>query len=207
MIDANTFNIASSLVSSVLAIVAIILSIWFFILSKNTESRTAASLAEIKTQTEMLNKITGKQIDRFSKYFTEQKPNYIEESLPSLITMFANLPTQLLQQNPPHSDRNDLLQEITLLYSVLYFYTAQTNYWCQFYLPGHPSEFDITDSFHTLTKRIVDTSASDFEIVAKTLPKFDINTIQGTGAFALLTETKDRWKNFVKTTDQYYHDK
>jgi len=59
---AEIWSIVASIVSVVLAFFAIGISIWFFIVGRNTEKEVTNSLTQIKTQAEMLQKISGKQL-------------------------------------------------------------------------------------------------------------------------------------------------
>ena len=67
------WSIVSSIVSVILGFFAIVISLWFFMVSRKTEKDVSNALAEIKTQADMLQKISGKQLDRLTKYVTEAK--------------------------------------------------------------------------------------------------------------------------------------
>lgn len=58
-------NIASGSVSVVLAVLAIILAIYFFVQSKNTEKNTAEMLAGIRVQTDIMH------LNRINKSYLE----------------------------------------------------------------------------------------------------------------------------------------
>jgi len=199
MTTVDLVSLISSVVSISLGGVAIWLSLHFYSKGRQTETNVSNSLTEIRTQAEILQKLTYKQVDKLTKFVITQKGNHLEDSLPQFITMLNSIPHQLLQQNIPHQEREELLKEITVLYSVLYYYTAQTNYWAQFYLPPI-EDYREEDSFHTLTKRIIDASSSDFDVVDNTLSKLNIESIKGTAPYILMTETKEFWRNYVKSS-------
>ena len=67
------WSIVSSIVSIILAIVAIGLAVYFFVVGRNTETRVGSSLTKIETQAEMLQRLTGRQLDRLTKFVTEDK--------------------------------------------------------------------------------------------------------------------------------------
>ena len=90
-------------------------------------------------------------------------------------------------------------QFIITLYIVLYFYTAQTNYWAQFYLPS-PGDFDVNDQFHQLVRRMVDSSCDDFGHVAKFFSTVEPGKLNSNSLVNLLNETKNNWRDSVKST-------
>jgi len=70
----EAFNLAAAIASIVLAVVAIGLSIFFWMKGKDTETRVATALEGIRSQTDALQKLTGRWMDRFTRYATEPKP-------------------------------------------------------------------------------------------------------------------------------------
>ena len=113
MSAAEAWSIAASIVSVVLAVLAIILSIWFFILAKNSEKDVAGSLAKIETQAESLQKLNARWMDRLTRFVTEERPRPAEESIPQLIAILAQLPQTLtasLTQTPQRETQEQLVQ-------------------------------------------------------------------------------------------------
>lgn len=78
MIDFNLLSsfisIIGSFVSLILSVVAIFLSAYFYTQTKNTEKSVNEALAEIKTQTANLDKLTGKLLDRLTRFVTTPQP-------------------------------------------------------------------------------------------------------------------------------------
>lgn len=68
---------ASEGASIALALVAIGQATYFFIKSKDSEKTVETALDGIRQQTETLQKIAGRQLDRLTKFVTEPRP--IEE--------------------------------------------------------------------------------------------------------------------------------
>src|SRR3989339_1546620 len=127
MIDANTFSIAASIVSVILAVLAITFSILFFVLSKKTETQALSSLTKIETQADSLQKLTGRWMDRLTRYVTSERPSILDESFPQLLTILSQLPqaiTATITQVPARETADDTIYSF---YIILYFYTAQTN--------------------------------------------------------------------------------
>lgn len=202
----ETWSIISSIVSVVLAFFAIAFSIWFFIVSRNTEKEVSNSLTQIKTQTEMLQKISGKQLDRLTKYVTEPKTVDHSESFNEILKVVAQIPISLsstFQQNSNNNDATALRAELIGCYIALYFYTAQTNFWSHINLPD-VGDFDSENHFDSTCKRITDMSSADFEAMAGILAKFSPSDLSKNSLNHLLEETKEEWRNLVLNTSQVY---
>jgi len=198
--DLNTINIISSVASLVVSVGAVALAIVFYMGGRNTELRVSTALAEIKAQTDALQKLSGRQIDKLMKHaFEATKSEPSTEITHQLLLILKDMPYALTSSvDKTHKESYDE-QFIITLYIVLYFYTAQTNYWAQFYLPSS-GEFDINDQFHQLVKRIVDSSCDDFGHAAKFLSTVDVNKLKSNSLVNLLDETKDNWRYSVKST-------
>ena len=67
-------NIFSSLASLILAVISIWLSLYFYAKSKDTEKNVNEALTEIKTHAGTLERLTGKWMDRFTRYVTTPQP-------------------------------------------------------------------------------------------------------------------------------------
>ena len=83
--NSNLWSLVSSVLSSVLALVAISLSLYFFVQSRNVQENVSTTLAEIKTQAGVLQKITFKQLDRLTRFVTE-RPGQQSQQLDRLAT-------------------------------------------------------------------------------------------------------------------------
>jgi len=199
MIDANTFSIAASIVSVILAVLAITFSILFFVLSKKTETQALSSLTKIETQADSLQKLTGRWMDRLTRYVTSERPSILDESFPQLLTILSQLPqaiTATITQVPARETADDTIYSF---YIILYFYTAQTNYWVQSFFPK-ASEFDDSNNFHQLVKRIIDMSHADFTTLAGILANLDQAKLSQNANAYLLNETKEFWRHNVRST-------
>src|SRR5262249_41060704 len=96
----ETASIIASIVSVILALVAIAQSIYFYTQSKNTESRVQEALTAIKTQTESLQALSGKYLDRLTRYVTtpREDPNQIAQLFADTM---HNIPDIVLRLLPP----------------------------------------------------------------------------------------------------------
>ena len=199
----DELSIAAGAVSIVVGVMAIGLSIWLYTLTKRTETDVAKSLAKIETQADMLSKITGNQLDRFTKFFTEPKQTPSNEQMDEVIRMFAELPQMLL--NPSTEEAGPSREKQIELLIALYFYTAQINCWTQASLPNI-DKHDENNSYHRHTKRIVDMSAADFQVAATKLRGFEPHELTSLPIYPLLEETLKTWRDKVMTSaDVYIH--
>ena len=200
----NAINIIAGISSIIISIVAIYLSITFYIAGRKTENSVSISLAEIKTQTNALQKLSGKQIDKLMDHVFDGNISQ-SDTMGQIINALSQIPitiTTILRQ--PIDNPNQASQEqIAMLYSALYFYIAQTNYWSQFYLPK-AIDFDQHNEFHALTKRIIDLSDNDFSVVAIWLSQCDPHLIEKTPLYNYLKETKDKWRHSVRSSSDIF---
>ena|SRR5271157_3891784 len=90
----TVLSTAVGFMSLVLGGFAIWLSFQFYSKAKDAETRTAITLEAIKAQSEALQKLTGRWMDRFTRHATEPKP--ADQGLLALVNAMANLPTTIL---------------------------------------------------------------------------------------------------------------
>jgi len=200
----EVISLASSIASLILAILAIVLSIGFFVLSTKTERRSAESLTKISTQADSLQRIHARWMDRLTRYATEDRPSPNDSLVSSLTVLLSQLPQSLtaaLRPNDTNQTNEQLIEEIHTLYIALYFYSAQANFWSQFYIPT-PEEFDESNGLHTLPVRITDMSAADFQCMADILGICDAGRLSKSKIKHLLDETIDLWREKVRTSSQ-----
>lgn len=200
---AELWSIVASVTSVLLALLAIGLSVYFFVINGKTEKEVSNSLTKIETQADLLSKITGRQLDRLTKFVTQPKSQ--SDPLEEMIKVITELPRNLtsslhsLQQYPTSANNDQLLNELVTCYIGLYFYCAQANFWSQLNIPAE-EEFDETNVVQNTARRIVNLSATDFDYVAKMLIKVDTARLQNSPVAHLLSETKQSWKDLVLNT-------
>lgn len=168
-------NAAGSLTSIILAVLAIVLSIWFFVQSKNTEGETKKALEGIRTQTEALQKLAGRWLDRFTKHLVDDKPF---DALLSVAAQVSNLPEKISQDLQVNiSQIQQHRSEIISCYLLLQYYTALTNIFAQGNLPLF-YDFNESDENHKLVRHIVDQSAGtvkQLETIIAGIPQEEID--------------------------------
>jgi len=155
-------SIVASIVSLILGGVAIWLSLYFYTQAKNTERNVQVALEGIRTQTEALQALNARTLDRLTKYVTtpRDEPN---QTFQILYAAIRDLPEMALRLRPPGPQAIDetTRRELLSAYIALWNYTATSNIWAGFHLP-RAEDFNAEDSFHTLVKYVVDRSAADF---------------------------------------------
>lgn len=200
----NTISILSGAFSIGISVIAMLLSILFYFAGRNTEIRISTSLAKIEAQTDALQKLSSRQIDKLMKHaFDDSGQSATNDAMIQLMNNLSQIPitiTTILRQ--PSNTTNDA-QLVADLYSALYFYTAQTNYWSQFYLPK-AADFDETDANHAHIKRIVDLSCSDFNAVVNYLATCNQSLLANSSLSEYLRVTKETWRHTVKSSSDVF---
>lgn len=198
------WSIIASVVSVLLGLLAIGLSVYFFGHGRDTERAVSNSLTKIETQAEMLQKVTSRQMDRLTKYVTEDRPAEpdMAQTLIALLELARPL-TANLQHSLGVADTERLATELVTCYIGLYYYTVQTNYWAQWHLPAIV-DFDETNQFHVLVKRVIDQSAVDFAAMARLLESVDRPRLDGSPVAHLLQEATQVWREAVKSCADVY---
>ena len=180
-------SILSRLISIVLGILAITFSLWFYRQTKDTEKEVSNSLIKIETQTDMLHKITGRQLDLLTKFVTEPKKDHADEHLKGMFEIIAQLPQMLSPQQISQNTLADNQYQIQI-WVAIYFYSAQTNWLSAPNLPDQV-EFNTNDPYHAHIKRIVDLSAADFKKAATVLSGFSDAELKSSNTYHILEET------------------
>jgi hypothetical protein len=201
----NVWSLAGSIVSVVLGILAIGLSIYFFVQARNTETKISSSLTKIETQAEMLQRITGRQLDRLTRYVTDQPMTNPQEQVQSLLALLVEVVPVLQPRiaEAQHPNAEGLTRELISCYIGLYYYAALANFWSQFYLPPI-EELDSANQFHVLVQRAVDQSAADFTSMADVLTRVDQAKIHENPLAHVLEEAIAQWRDRVRTSTQVY---
>lgn len=201
----EALNMSVGLMSLVLGGFAIWLSWVFYSKAKEAEKQTAVTLEAIKAQSDALQRLTGRWMDRLTRYATEPRP--ADEGLMMLVNTMANLPTTILTHlrvqttTTSEPSTEPLITEVIDCYIALYYWTAIANVGCQGYLPS-PDLYDETNPDHAGLKRLVDGSYSDFGIIAKIFEKVSQDRLNASRINHLLQETMEGWRPLVRNTQQ-----
>ena len=195
------WSIASSIASVVLAVLAIALSVYFFVIGRRTETSVSTSLSKIETQAEMLQKITGKQLDRLTRFVTEERPRPEDPQFQRMVEVFIQLAQPLsgsIAQTHQRQPDAQVAQELISCYIGLYYYAAVTNYWAQQFLPG-AADYDDANEYHKLARKVVDQSASDFNAMAAILTQLYRGILAQNPLVHILEEAKGLWRDSVRS--------
>lgn len=191
------WSIGASIASIVLAVVAIVLAVYFYTQAKKSEKDVANSLSKIEAQSQALEKITGRQIERLTKHITERKG--LDEIHPDL-KIIADMASTFKQNNSEiqNFENNDRLQIVKYMIGT-YYYCSIANYYAFMALPEAAS-FDEENSFHNRTKHTLNTTSSDVKYIQNQFEDLKITNkeINESGLENLYKETVEVWLPTVK---------
>jgi hypothetical protein len=203
----TVINTSVGLMSIFLGGFAIWLSLHLYTRSKDSETATAKTLEAIKAQSEALQRLTGRWMDRFTRHATEPRP--ADEGLMQLVSVVASLPTTILTNLHVIRNQSDSVTNQALLrdavdgYIAIYYYSAQTNVLAQGFLPSE-DVFDSNETMHTGTQAIIDKSAHDFFYIANLLERLDQNLVRSSQLTHLLDEAINNWRPLVRDSSQVF---
>lgn len=201
----EVLTLIAAAMTLVLGPFAIWLSVTFYHKATDAERETAKALEAIKAQTGTLERLTGKWMDRLTRYVTGPRP--ADESLTLLVTTLAQLPTHLLAQlQTPGTARSDvraLTDELVNTYIAIYYYVGIANVLAQGLLPDE-SDFDDANELHSGLQRLVDMSAQDFTYMAGILERIELPRLDASPYKHLLDEAVSEWRPLVQNTAGHY---
>ena len=185
---------------------AIWLSIHFYEKAKDAEKQAALLLEGIRTQTDSLQKLTGRWMDRFTRHATEPKP--MDEGLMTLVSAVADLPTTILTTlriNPgaDNAQVEPLRAELVNTYIGLHYYSAIANVALQAHLPS-ATDYDEANTGHTTLRRLLDSTAADFNFMAQSINATEPRHVDASRLAHLLQETNRDWAPLVRGADQVF---
>ncbi len=193
----DIINLTSALVSTILAILAIWLALYFYQKSKEAEKTTEVNINEIKTQTKSLVDISGRMLDKFTDYST--RPKEADETF----LVLARLLNPNIQANtaeyPSSSDTEALTKYAVDASITALFYSGLANLALQDLLPQKSADIEEGNNIPGL----LDASHQDFEQVSQTL--FGINELRDSGILHVY-QTAIGWQgnSQIKTMSTLY---
>ena len=200
------FNTAVGVTSLVLGGFAIWLSLHFYERAKEAEKQAAILLEQIKTQTDSLQKLTGRWMDRFTRHATEPRP--VDEGLMALVSAVADLPTTILTtlRISPDNDSaqvEPLRSELINTYIGLHYYSGMANVALQTHLPA-ATDYDETNTGHVFLRRLLDSPAADFNFMAENINAADRSRVDSSRLAHFLQETNREWAPLVRGADAVF---
>lgn len=199
----ENFNLIVSIFSIVLSGLAIYLCLHFYDKSKQTEKETSNSLIKIDTQTDMLQELTGKWMDKLTGYATRNKPNPLELPFQQLLKIIPQLPKDITKNMDQENITKEQLNQLRTLGIFFYFYCAQTNIWSQQSLPN-VANFNKNDPNHNYISTIINVSHRDFKSITKQFSKIDQKELKQLPMYYLYNDTKNHFSNFVMSTEEIF---
>ena len=191
----SLWSIGSSIASIVLAIVAIVLTVYFYNQAKTTEKDVSVSLSKIEAQSQALEKITGNQVERLTKHLTERST--LESLQPNLQELLKNVSQNGLT-NTEQGTSNDRIIAIKYMIGT-YHYCAVSNYYAFMSLPAIEN-FDEANNFHKRTKAMLDTTSNDINFIEEQFKTLTVTEeeIEQSHLKDLYQDTKEIWVKQVK---------
>ncbi len=191
------FSVVSGLVGLLLSGFAIWLSMDFYAKSKTTELNVATALAEIKAQTAALERITARQLDRFTRHATSVKPP--DPQLAELTSTFSLLVQSLTPSQSalatPMSGSVPPEQLVQTWYNVMYFAGMANIGWNRQLLP--PGQRAPEDEFMV---RIVDETNRFFYAAMHVLEGTPLNVLQAAGVSESIVAVKSEIDPLIRTS-------
>lgn len=194
IILANT----SFLTSTILAFFAIWLSIVFYNRSKDSEKNINQLLTEIRTHTATLEKLTGRWMDRLTRYVTSPQP--ADETTIKLLELISISYTGLGQrlQTPSEDEtQKQLISQLVSTYIAIFYYCGLTNLSTQGHLPINETEADAA------VRGIVDSSHVDYFSVKQTLSSITDGELRANTLYRLY-EQAISWEGSIKNSTIIY---
>jgi hypothetical protein len=202
---ATLWGLVASIVSVVLGVIAFWVSLYFFAQAKRTEQAVSNSLTKIETQADMLQKISGRQLDRLTRFVTDPAARGPDPQLESLIGVLVQVVQPLASgrlNDPGQQTAEQLRDELVSCYLLIHHYTAQTNLWSQLQLPS-ATTFNPEDATHSLVRRTIDGSAADFEYMERLLAGIDAAKVKSNSLAHVYEETAGL-RTYIKTSSDLF---
>lgn len=209
----DLINTAVGLMSLVLGGFALWLSWDIYGRAKDAEKATAITIEAIKTQTDSLQRLNGRLLDRLTRYATEPRP--VDASMQMLVTTVANLPLTLLthlggQSSNTLNDQasgtasNDAeIADLVSCYIMLYYYCGLANVAAQSSLPSQDA-FMSNPAEYAGVKRLVDMSANDFGYMKNIVDKVHSTRLEASRYYQFYTEAENDLVGLVHDTDAHF---
>lgn len=152
-------GIFSSITSLVLGGIAIWLALHFYDKGKDTEKAVETSLTGIRTQTDVLQKLLGRQLERLTRAVTDQRTVAVAASDSSGVDLTAILSAiHEAVKDATTRDENRPLDDPMDSLILVGYYAAVANYWAQMMVPARAQLGD-SELFRSATQAVDGTFA------------------------------------------------
>lgn len=200
----EVFNLVSSISSIILSILAIWLALYFYNHGRDVEKNSEKALEGIKTQSDSLQRLTAKWMDRLTRHITDQKP--AEETILEVVQLMREYPTSpTASLNIPQNQEqiDNLTKQAISGYIGIYYYSALTNVFAQQHLPLK-EDFDPTSDYHNTVKSVLDFTSDDVLILKGVLQKIEESELKNNPIYSLLEKTETFWKPEVRNSVEVF---
>ena len=200
---AEWVSLAASAASIIIAFVAIAQATYYYTQGKDTSREVAVSLADIKSATHSLEKLSGRYLERLTKHVTEHSTRQHEDVF-QLAMLFAEIPRTNAQQVPTAEGLSEAqLQEAISLWIMMHHYTALTNACAQAVLQP-VEEIDGSNEIHSGFLLLIDRSYTDFMLFDNLLANVDNETLSKNAHASLYEHTIENQKLSVMNVGQMF---
>ncbi len=195
MTPIDWITVITGICSIVLAIVAIATSAFFAYWSFKSQTAAHTALVEIKAQSDSLQKLSGRWMDRFTKHATRAPT--IDPALARILDKMAT--TQ------PAADRvpselpvpANVTQDTVDVGIALLYYVAVANFHVSGYVPA-AEEYDEAKPFTQLVVRQTNKSLEDYQLVKRGLGRVDPKLIEASRFNYLYQDTVNNWEPILR---------
>lgn len=197
-------GVIAGIVSLLLGGLAIWLSLYFYTQAKAVETNVQIALAAIQAQTDTLQSLNAKTLDRLTKYVTTPRED-ASQTTELLFSTLRELPSLVLSLRLPSDTSGEaaLRAELVDNYIVLWHYAGTANVWIAGYLPT-PENFIETDPNHARIKHLVDRSAGDFRYLETLVNQMHPSEIRAANYQNHYNEILTRLMPFVGDTAEHW---
>jgi len=190
-------NVLSVILEHILALLAIVLSIYFYFKSKDTEQHIAVSLKGIETQTNTLQHLTGEQqtlsfklmsqlvTTATSTHPTQQMFQFLRDVMPTSPTTSAIQVPEPPEQQPPHTNRS------IMILIELYRYALMSNFLIQ----------NTTRFTDEVVKNISGDSNRVMDAAERELSQVDSGILEAHDGYDVYQKLRDSRRSVAKTSD------
>ncbi|SRR5258708_5147882 len=205
-IDWNlTWSLVSFIVQTILAIVAVGLSLWFYDKAKTSEKSVEVALSAIQAQTGTLERITGRQLDRLTKAVTTMAPGgrlqplppELSDALAAVKHLPAALETKTTQLQETAARADACAAELRTTMIAAHYYAAVANRAWQNWVPAEPSSDDGAT-------QMVNVTAGDFWYTDQLLAGLNPELLTNNRLHHMYEWAQQIWKPYVMNTAQVY---
>ena len=203
LLNSDALSISSSIISVLLAIIAIIQATIFFIASMRTKYSVEKSLAKIETETRSLTRLTGKVVQPLTDYATSDKID-VNNAVSQIVEKVAKINFAASHGLTDKENKNPRQEEVEL-WIVIHHYAALLNFFAKLSLPKH-DEYDPADEFDVIVSNIVNGSSTDFIFFDHQIDSLTEEQELSQNAIEILKSTRDIWSFHVSTISEHYSD-